>query len=224
MYKACLFDLDGTLADTLESIAHVANMVLAHFGLPAQPVEAYKYYAGDGADALMERCMRAAGGRMEHLDEARKMYRSIFAEDPLYRVTPFDGMVETLEALKNRGVKLAVCSNKPHPAAVGAIKGLFGDDIFDIIQGQEASIPRKPAPDAALMIAEKLKVLPEACMYVGDTDTDMQTGKAAGMLTIGVLWGFRDRQELEENHADRIISHPGELLMIWEKGKEEVSV
>lgn len=221
MYKACLFDLDGTLADTLESIAHVANIVLSGFGLPAQPVEDYKYYAGDGADVLMERCMRAAGGNLEKLDEARAMYRSIFADDPLYKVTPFDGMMETLLELKKRGVKLAVCSNKPHPAAVGAIRGLFGDELFDIVQGQEPSIPRKPAPDGALLIAKRLQVDVKECMYVGDTNTDMQTGNAAGMLTIGVLWGFRDRKELVENHAHRIISHPSELLAIQEENEEK---
>lgn len=214
MFKACLFDLDGTLLDTVESIAYVANRVLVHYGLPPQPIEDFNYYAGDGADELMRRSIQAAGGDFSYLEEARKMYRDLFAEDPLYRVQPYEGMVETLKILKGRGVKLAVCSNKPHPAALGAIHGMFGQDVFDVIQGQVPSIPCKPAPDIAVMIAGQLGVSVRECMYVGDTDTDMQTGNAADMYTIGVLWGFRDRAELEQNHACRIIGHPKELLDI----------
>ena len=126
-------------------------------------------------------------------------------------------MRETLTELKRRGLRLAVLSNTPHEATYLAVTGLFGDDVFDVIQGLEPGMKRKPAPDGAWKIAEALSVKPEDCMYVGDTNTDMQTGKAAGMYTIGVLWGFRDRQELEENHADRIISYPEELLKIQEE-------
>jgi len=221
MFNACLFDLDGTLLDTVESIAYVANKVLAHYGLSPQPIADFNYYAGDGADELMRRCIRAAGGDFSYLEEARKMYRDLFAKDPLYRVQPYEGIVETLQRLKSRGVKLAVCSNKPHAAALGAIHGMFDDDMFDVIQGQVPSIPRKPAPDIAVMIAGKLGVSVQECMYVGDTNTDMQTGNAAGMYTVGVLWGFRDRVELERNHACQIIEHPKELLGIrclsWDK-------
>lgn len=220
MYQACIFDLDGTLADTVESIAYVANQVLAKFGLPAQPVDAYKYYAGDGGDVLMERCMRAAGGDFTYLAEGQKMYREIFAENPLYKVTAFDGMKETLAELKRRNVKLAVLSNKPSEATQLAITGLFGEETFEIIQGLKPGMKRKPAPDGAWRIAREFGVKPEDCMYVGDTNTDMQTGKAAGMYTIGVLWGFRDRRELEENHADRVIGRPEELLEIQAEGRE----
>lgn len=216
MYQVCIFDLDGTIADTLESIAYVSNQVLEHFHLPPQPAERFKYFAGDGADALMERCFLAAGADGEHLKEAQQMYREVFRQNPLYRVRPFDGMTETLLELKRRGVRLAVCSNKPHEAAEGCVYGLFGKELFDLVLGQKPGIPRKPAPDAALLIAERLGAAPEDCMYVGDTNTDMQTGKAAGMYTVGVLWGFRGRAELEENHADVIIESPGELLRLQE--------
>ena len=128
MYKACIFDLDGTLADTVESIANVANQILERFGAPAQPVEDYKYHAGDGGNVLMERCMKAAGADMSRLEEGQRLYREIFARDPLYKVTVFDGMKETLKELKRRGVKLAVLSNKPHEATYLAVTGLFGSD------------------------------------------------------------------------------------------------
>ncbi len=217
MYQACIFDLDGTLADTVESIANVANQILEKFGLPAQPVEDYKYHAGDGGDVLMERCMRAAGSDLSHLKEGQKLYREIFAQNPLYQVTAFEGMRETLEELKRRQVKLAVLSNKPHEATVLAVKGLFGEKKFDVIQGLKPGMKRKPAPDTAWKIAEEFQVKPEECIYIGDTNTDMQTGKAAGMYTVGVLWGFRDRKELEENHADVIIEKPEEILRIQEE-------
>ena len=217
MYKACIFDLDGTLADTVESIANVANQILERFGAPAQPVEDYKYHAGDGGNVLMERCMKAAGADMSRLEEGQRLYREIFARDPLYKVTVFDGMKETLKELKRRGVKLAVLSNKPHEATYLAVTGLFGSDTFEVIQGLEVGMKKKPDPSGAWKIAKKLQVEPLECMYVGATNTDMKTGKAAGMYTIGVLWGFRERKELEENHADEIIDRPEKLLKIQEE-------
>ena len=187
MYKACIFDLDGTLADTVESIANVANQILERFGAPAQPVEDYKYHAGDGGNVLMERCMKAAGADMSRLEEGQRLYREIFARDPLYKATYL------------------------------AVTGLFGSDTFEVIQGLEVGMKKKPDPSGAWKIAKKLQVEPSECMYVGDTNTDMKTGKAAGMYTIGVLWGFRERKELEENHADEIIDRPEKLLKIQEE-------
>lgn len=218
MYKACILDIDGTLLDSVESIAYVANQVLEYFGLPAQPIDAYKYFAGDGADELMKRCLTASGDtELQHYEEGRALYREIFAREPLYRVSAFEGMKEALVGLKAKGVRLAVLSNKPHTAAVKAIEGIYGAGCFDIIQGQEEGLKRKPSPEGAWKIADSFGLKPKECMYVGDTDTDMQTGKSAGMMTIGVTWGFRDIEELEANHADRIIRHPSELLEIQQE-------
>ena len=124
-------------------------------------------------------------------------------------------MRETLEELKRRGAKIAVFSNKPHKAAIKAVEAIYGEGFFQVIQGQEERLPKKPAPDGAWEVAARLGVKPEECVYIGDTNTDMQTGNAAGMMTVGVLWGFRDRKELEENHAHKIISRPEELLEIY---------
>lgn len=222
MFKACILDIDGTLLDSVESIAYVANQVLEKYGLTPQPVESYKYFAGDGADELMKRALFAAGDLQRvHYEEGRALYREIFARDPLYHVKAFDGMAETLAELKKRGVRLAVLSNKPHPAAVKAIEGIYGKECFDLILGQMEGMKRKPSPEGAWIIAEKFGVKPEECMYVGDTNTDMQTGKTADMYTIGVTWGFRDRKELEENHADTIIDHPTQLMDIWKEGEKD---
>lgn len=218
MIKACIFDLDGTLANTLDSMAAVANELMEELGLHPMPVDNFRYYCGEGADLLVQRCLKDAGDpELTHYEEARRTYRARFDADPLYKVTIYDGIPQLLHNLKERGVRLAVCSNKPHEAAVKVVSALFGNNEFDIVIGQSDSIRRKPAPDAPLKAASEFGVSPEECLYIGDTKTDMLTGKAAGMHTIGVLWGFRDRKELAENGADRIIGSPEELFTIYEE-------
>ena len=166
---------------------------------------------------LMQRCLKDAGDtKLVHLEEGERIYREMFAENPMYKVNHYPGMPETIRELKRRGLKLGVCSNKPHPAALKVIAQMFGDD-FDIVMGQSDAIRRKPAPDGPLMVAEKFGVKPEECMYVGDTSTDMKTGKAAGMFTVGALWGFRDREELNENGADIVAEAPTDLVKICEE-------
>ena len=217
MIKACIFDLDGTLADTLESMAYVANEIMQKYGLKTLPTDNFRYYSGEGADMLMQRALKDAGDKeLIHYEEGRRLYREMFAADPMYKVDPYEGMQETLKELKKRGIRLAVCSNKPHPAAVKVIAQLYGDD-FDMVLGQSDAIRRKPAPDGPLMIAGKFGVRPEECMYVGDTSTDMKTGKAAGMFTVGALWGFRDREELNATGADLVAEHPTDLVKISEE-------
>lgn len=217
MIKACIFDLDGTLADTLESMAYVANEIMEKFSLNRMPVENFKYYCGEGAGMLMRRCLKDAGDlELRYLEEGEAIYRKMFAEDPMYKVTHYPGMPETIKELKKHGLKLAVCSNKPHPAAVKVIEQMFPGD-FELVLGQSSRIQRKPAPDGPLYIAEEFGVAPNECMYVGDTATDMQTGRAAGMYTVGALWGFRDREELENNGAEQIAESPLDLIKIYER-------
>ena len=213
MYKVCIFDLDGTIADTVESIAHVGNQTLRAFGLPEIPVKDYNFYAGDGADVQVKRMLAAVpGGDKVDYEEVRTQYRKWFAENPFYHVKPYDGILELLEGLKAQGIKIAVLSNKPHGAAVEVVHKIFGQDMFHKIQGQTSEIPRKPSPIGALAVAKEFGALPQECLYCGDTNTDMDTGKAAGMFTIGVTWGFRPRTELEEHHAEKIVDQPSEIL------------
>ena len=191
MIKACIFDLDGTIADTVESIAHAVNRVLEHFGLVPRPVEAFNFYAGDGFDLAVERALKDAGdAELNYLQEGIRLGRAWFNEDPLYHVKPYPNMRETLTALREE-VPIAVCSNKPHEAAIHVVESVYGPGFFNRIQGQTAEIPRKPSPIGALAIADALGARPEECLYFGDTNTDMQTGNAAGMFTVGVTWGFR---------------------------------
>jgi phosphoglycolate phosphatase len=214
--KAALFDLDGTVADTLESIAYSANLTLEALGLTKRPIEEYNYYAGDGADALVMRVLKAACGSDEKAEalfsDAKAKYKEVFEKYCMYHVKPFDEVIEMLDGLKVQGIKIGVLSNKPHDRAVVVVSELFGEEYFDLVCGQKEGIPRKPDPSGARIMLKEFGVEPEECLYVGDTNVDMQTGKNTGMFTVGVLWGFRDREELENNKADAIITHPLELL------------
>lgn len=220
MYQACIFDLDGTLCDSVESIAYCANRVMRELGRKEGTLADYKIFVGDGVDVLIQRLLRFGGDEECTLfDEAKRLYVKYFAVDCLYHVAPYAGIVETLKALRENGARVAVLSNKPHENTRTVIESVFGADSFDWVQGQMPAIPRKPDPKGALLVAKELGVKPEDCIYVGDTGTDMKTGTAAGMYTVGVLWGFRDEQELLENGAHRVIAGPEELLEIYRGGK-----
>lgn len=213
MYKVAIFDLDGTLTDTLESIAVAGNKTLENVGLKARSIEEYKYFAGDGADTLVRRMLVAAGDtECKLFDKAYNLYRKEFAIDCTYNVKPYEGIMDMVKALKEKGLKLAVLSNKPHARTVEVVYKFFREDIFDFVQGQIDGINKKPDPQGAISIAKKLGVDTSECIYVGDTDVDMKTGKSANMYTVGVLWGFRDEKELIENGADKIVSKPNEIV------------
>lgn len=215
--KACIFDLDGTLTDSVKSLAYSANLTLKDLGYEPQPEECFKLFAGDGRKVLLERVLKASGDEaLVHLEEAIKIYDGYFSKNSMYEVKPYAGILETLQSLKEKGMHLAVLSNKPHKEAVKVVETIFGTEMFEIIRGQQEGIERKPSPVGALMIAEQLKVKTEECLYIGDTNTDMQTGNSAGMNTVGVTWGFRERKELEDNHARYIIDIPQELVALCE--------
>ncbi|MDD3221687.1 MAG: HAD family hydrolase [Clostridia bacterium] len=213
MIKACIFDLDGTLADTLESMSSTMNKVIEPFGYEPLPTDNFRYYAGDGAKTLVERALKDAGDKeLQHLDTVYKAYSEVFDKDCTYKVRVFDGMRDTLQKLKAQGLKLAVLSNKPHPQTIKVISNLFGEGLFDHVQGQQEGIEKKPDPSGALAIAKAFGLATDECMYIGDTNVDMKTGNRAGMYTIGVLWGFRTKEELLENHAQALAEHPEDLL------------
>lgn len=216
MYQVCIFDLDGTLCDSVESIACCANKVMRELGRKEAAAEEYYYFVGEGVDMLIRRLLQFGGDEECALfDEAKKRYMKYFETDCLYHVVPYEGIVETLKGLKEKGARLAVLSNKPHENTKKVIESVFGAGLFDWVQGQTPEIPRKPDPAGAFAVAEKLGVQPEDCLYVGDTGTDMKTGSSAGMYTVGVLWGFREEPELWENGADCVITKPQQLLEIY---------
>ena len=212
MIKVCIFDLDGTLARTQESIARPVNMTLSHFGLPEQPVEAFNYFAGDGIRNALKRALIASGDTdASHLDEGLPMCRRWMQEDPCYHVQLYDSIAEALKELKAHDIRIAVFSNKPHLSAVSVVETLFGKGFFDHIQGQTDRIPIKPDPEGVYEILSVFGARKDECLYFGDTDTDMLTGHNAGVTAVGVSWGFRPRSELEEYSADIIIDDPAQI-------------
>lgn len=213
MKKAVIFDLDGTLADTIASITHCGNLALSRFGLPSFQEEDYKRFVGDGAAMLIRRALLAVGdGKLSHFDQVYEAYLKIFAEGCMYQVKPYDGIVPLLEKLKHLGVRIAVLSNKPDADSLRVVEELFGKGFFDFVQGQREDVPRKPDPAGVYRIMEHFGLPASDFLYVGDSGVDMRTGKAAGIFTVGVLWGFRDRKELVENGADAVIAGPQELF------------
>lgn len=212
MIRCCIFDLDGTLLNTLKALTYTTSLVLEHFGYGPVNETQIKQIVGDGYKCQMERALRLSGDeKLEHLEESLPLYMELFAKHCLYGVKPYDGIPELLEALKSRGIRIAVLSNKPHARTVENIEAVFGKGYFDLVAGEQPGIPKKPDPAGVRRILDSFAVLPEECLYLGDTGTDMKTGLNAGLVTVGVTWGFRGREELESFHPRYIIDHPREV-------------
>ena len=213
--KACIFDLDGTLTDTLESLCYSVNETLKEMGLASISSEECRSFVGNGARTLMERALQAAGdGQAERIDECMKIYQRIFSENCTYHVTPYKGIEAVLSSLKDQKIKLCVLSNKPHDQTVKVVREIFGDSLFLHVQGQSGEIEKKPSPAGIQYLLSLMEVDTQESIYVGDSEVDIETGLAAGVKTIGVSWGFRSRIILEEAGASDIIDTPKELLAI----------
>ena len=216
--KLMIFDLDGTVLDTVTTIAHFCNTALEKFNLKTFPVNDYKYFAGEGAKKLTKNILDAQNAYTPELHQALfDFYMESYDKAPAYLTSIFDGLYETLEKIKKEGIKIAIVSNKPHFATVSVTEELYGKDFFHLIFGQRENIPLKPNPQAVFEVMDYFKVKKEECIYIGDTKTDMKTGKNAGIFTVGVLWGFRDKTELLENGADVLLNKPEELLTVIKK-------
>ena len=213
--KAFIFDLDGTTLDTVESIGSTVNMVLEEMHLKTQPISDYKHFAGDGQIELVKRALAAAGDeKLVKFEAAMNRYIELFEDRCTYKVEPYEGIREMLTELKNRKIKICIFSNKQHDNVTSILDKLFGENYFDMVLGQREDHVKKPSGEGIDIILDKIKVNPEYCIYVGDTNTDMMTGKNYGLYTIGVTWGFRTRQELIEANADTIVDKPAELIEI----------
>lgn len=211
--KTCIFDLDGTLTDTLESITYSVQETLKEMGLMPITKEQCCAFVGNGARVLIEKSLDAGGDKnAARIEEGMEVYGRIFDENCTYHVTPYDGIEELLKTLKAQGVKLAVLSNKPHRQTVKVVREIFGEDVFDCAWGQQEGIQRKPDPEAVFKILEKLGGTKEECLYIGDSEVDVKTGHNAGVRTIGAAWGFRTEEELKAAGAEVIIREPLELL------------
>lgn len=221
MYKACIFDLDGTLTDTLESLTYSVNQTLMELGLRQITREQCRMFVGDGAKRLMERALKAAGDEeLTRIDEAMDAYGRIFGENCTYHVKPYEGIVKLLQTLKEEGILAAVLSNKPHAQTIAVVERFFAKGTFTWIQGQCDSIKRKPDPAGVFYVAEKLSVSLDECLYIGDSDVDMETAKAAGAESVGVTWGFRSREVLKNAGAEHLVERPEEIIeLIRNKGR-----
>ena len=190
--KACIFDLDGTLTNTLESMTYSVNLTLEEMGLSKITKDQCRLFVGNGARVLMEKSLKAAGDiDASRIEEGMEIYGRIFDRNCTYHVTPYEGIPEMLKALKDKGIQLAVLSNKPDRQTVKVVKAIFGEELFDYAQGQKEGIRRKPEPDGVWYLMEQMHVSKEECLYIGDSEVDAATGRNAGLKTIGVLWGFR---------------------------------
>lgn len=198
-YKACIFDLDGTIINTVHSLTHTTNLVMAEFGLRALSEEEMMKIVGDGYKMQMKRSLTACGDKeLVHYEESLPLYKKLFAQNCLYQLEPYEGMRELLEAMKKAGMKILVLTNKPHQRAVENVEAVYGKGYFDDILGEQDGIPKKPDITGVKILMEKFDLKPEECLYMGDTNTDMKTAIAANLDAVGAVWGFRGREELSQ--------------------------
>ena len=211
---AVVFDLDGTLADTLGDIASAMNYALARQGLPERSPDEYRLLVGEGVTRLVERALPE--DRADLIEPVLADLGAHYTDHMLDRTRPYPGIPKMLERLHARGIPMAVLSNKPQAATSWMVEQLFGKHRFQTVLGGSDDMPLKPDPFALLAIVHRLRVEPERTAYVGDTRTDMETAVAAGVLPVGVAWGFRKRRELEEHGARVVVNRPRELVALFD--------
>ncbi len=210
MYKLAIFDLDGTLLNTLTDLALACNYALRENGFKEHSVDTYKTYVGDGIYKLVERMLPIMHRNDLMIEKVKSLFDTYYAKHSMDHTKPYDGIIELLHTLQEQGVHTAVASNKPDKYTQELVKLLFKKKI-ELTFGQRIGVPAKPHPQVLLEIREHFKVSAEECIYIGDSDVDMITAKNAGIISVGVLWGFRTQQELLEAGAHYIVSEPKRL-------------
>lgn len=210
-HKCVLFDLDGTLVDSLADLADSMNRVLTRQGLPPHPVQAYRYFVGNGITKLVQRALPAEAQQQDIIQDCVRKMRQEYALHWADTTRPYPGIAELLDTLATRGIEMAILSNKPDELTQEVVRTLLPEWNFAAVAGARETIPKKPAPAGALRIANLLHREPADFLYLGDTNTDMQTARAARMFAIGALWGFRTANELKENGAQALLALPMEL-------------
>lgn len=214
-HKCVLFDLDGTLVDSLADLADSMNRVLTLQGLPSHPVQSYRYFVGDGIVNLVQRALPPAEAQQtDFVQECAQKMRQEYALHWADTTRPYPGIAKLLDTLASRGIEMAILSNKPDGLTQEVVRKLLPDWHFAAVAGARETIARKPNPAGALRIATLLQRDPADFLYLGDTNTDMQTARAARMFAIGALWGFRTADELKENGAQALLSAPLELCAL----------
>lgn len=210
-FQAVLFDLDGTLLDTVDGLAAAGNRMLLKKGFPTHPVENYRYFVGEGAAVLVHRALPPEARSEKIEKECLAIYLDDYSQNWRDGAKPYSGIIDMLNELTDRGVRLAVLSNKPHDITVMCMAHFFSPWTFEIVLGQRSNVPRKPDPAGAWEVAQYMNLPTASFLYMGDTAIDMKTSRAAGMFAVGVCWGFRPRHELKENGAEVLVEHPREI-------------
>ena len=213
-YKAVLFDLDGTLLDTLKDIADSVNAALSQFGFPVHKVEAYKYFIGDGREVMVSRALPERCREEATVSKVATCVNKEYAKRWPNNARPYAGIPRLLDALSNRDIRTVILSNKPDDFTKLMASKLLSRWQFEVVAGSRPLLPRKPDPSAAMQIALQLNIQPSEFLYLGDSGVDMMTAVAAGMYPVGALWGFRDADELLAQGARELIKHPPDLLSL----------
>ncbi len=209
-YEAIIFDLDGTLTDTLEDLKNSVNFALNRFGFPERTVGEVRSFVGNGVRRLIYLSVPENTAE-ETAEECLGVFKEYYKNHSLVKTKPYDGIVPMLRELKKLGIKTAVVTNKMHEAAEDIVR-IFFDGLIDITLGQIDGVAQKPQPDGINFVIQKLGVSKDKAVYVGDSEVDCITAKNAGIPCIGVTWGFRDKSVLLENGADFIIDNPEDIL------------
>ena len=211
MYETIIFDLDGTLLNTLEDLADSTNAALVACGLPVRTIDEVRAFVGNGVVKLIERAVGAS--HQDKMEKALAFFKEHYALHCADKTAPYEGVLSLLQTLKEQGVKTAVLSNKPDFAVKSLSQAYFGGLLQDAVgENEAAGIRKKPAPDALYAVMENLSANPKTTIYVGDSEVDIQTAQNAGIACLCVTWGFRDKEFLQEQGGKYFVDTPSEIL------------
>jgi phosphoglycolate phosphatase len=214
-FRVLISDLDGTLLDTLQDMADAVNRALGRLGLPPHELSAYRFFVGDGRRAMAMRSLPEEHRDDSFLEPLLAYISEEYDKRWMDHSTPYPGIPEMLDTLSAGGIRMSVLSNKPHVYAEPMISRILSRWSFEYVLGESPSVARKPDPAGALQIIEGMGVEPGECVYIGDSGVDMQTAHAAGMYGVGVLWGFRTREELLDGGAKMLAQHPRDIAALF---------
>ncbi|MBW1979994.1 MAG: HAD family hydrolase [Deltaproteobacteria bacterium] len=214
VYRGVLFDLDGTLLDTLEDLAGAVNRLLAERGYPTHSVDSYRYFVGNGPLMLITRALPETARQQEIISACLEAFRADYRKTWQVHTRLYPGVAEMLDGLSSRRLQLAILSNKPHDFTLTCVDKMLNQWNFSVVLGLRDSVPAKPDPAGALEVSHAVGIPPEEFLYLGDTSVDMKTAVAAGMHPVGVLWGFRSPEELQQSGARMLLERPQEIFQL----------
>mgnify|MGYP006306712497 CR=1 FL=1 len=216
-YKAVIFDLDGTLLDTLYDLGNSGNILLSRYNFPVHPIEKYKEFIGDGAKKLVERIIPSEKRENGFIEKLTLEFKKIYAENCDLYTSAFPGIEALIEELRKKNIKISILSNKPHELTIQVVKKHFSENSFDIIRGHIDGEPRKPDATVAVKIVEKMGFSPSETIFLGDMENDINTAINGKFHPVAVSWGMRSKEQLTASGADIIIEKPLDLLEIFEQ-------